>query len=91
MVTATPEQVAQLDEAILNLMEGTLSEAERAAARNAVEAVRAQGVDATILGCTEIPLILGGAAEVDDLINPAQLLAEAAVRRAAEPPDPDRD
>lgn len=92
VVTATPEQVAQLDEAILNLMEGTLSEAERAAARAAVEAVRAQGVDATILGCTEIPLVLGAAAEGDDLINPAELLAEAAVRRAAaEQVEPGRD
>jgi len=33
----------------------------------------------SVLGCSEIPLLLGNAAEADDLINPAQLLAEAAV------------
>ena len=35
-----------------------------------------------ILGCTEIPLLLREAADAADLINPAQLLAEAAVRAA---------
>ncbi len=33
----------------------------------------------SVLGCSEIPLLLGNAAEADDLINPAQFLAEAAV------------
>ncbi len=32
--------------------------------------------------CTEIPLLLGDEAEAGDLINPAQLLAEAVVRFA---------
>jgi aspartate/glutamate racemase len=35
-----------------------------------------------VLGCTEIPLLLGQKSESGDLINPAALLAEAAVRRA---------
>jgi aspartate/glutamate racemase len=35
-----------------------------------------------ILGCTEIPLLLGERADAPDLINPVQLLAEAAVREA---------
>ena len=48
----------------------------------AVEQVRSAGAPLTVLGCTEIPLLLGEAAEADDLINPAQLLAEAAVRFA---------
>jgi aspartate racemase len=83
--TADPEQVAALDDAILRLMEGTTTAGHRADGRAAVDAVRAQGVDAVILGCTEIALVLGDFAEADDLVNPAQLLAEAAVRRALEP------
>jgi aspartate/glutamate racemase len=35
-----------------------------------------------ILGCTEIPLLLREFAGETDLINPAQLLADAAVRAA---------
>ena len=37
-----------------------------------------------ILGCTELPLLLREHAEGPDLLNPAQLLAEAAVQRALE-------
>jgi aspartate/glutamate racemase len=33
-------------------------------------------------GCTEIPLLLGEAAATGDIINPMQLLAETAVRKA---------
>jgi aspartate racemase len=74
---------ARLDEAILRLMEGADDDSHRSAARAAVEAVRRAGAQRTVLGCTEIPLLLGGQAEADDLINPAQLLAEAVVRLAA--------
>ncbi len=82
--TASEQQRYELDEAILRLMEGRNDESHRAAARAAVEAVRATGVPATVLGCTEIPLVLGPDADAPDLVNPGQLLAEAAVRRAIE-------
>jgi aspartate/glutamate racemase len=35
-----------------------------------------------ILGCTEIPLLLQGEDDLHDLLNPAQVLAEAAVKYA---------
>ena len=41
-----------------------------------------------MLGCTEIPLLLREDAEAGDLVNPAALLAEAAVRLAAGAPPP---
>ena len=65
-------------------MEGREGPAEAAAARAAVEAVRRRGVDGVVLGCTEIPLLLGDEAEASDLVNPVALLAEAAVRFAIE-------
>ena len=70
---------APLDAAILRLMEGRERESERAAAHEAVETVRARAVDGVVLGCTEIPLLLGDEADAKDLLNPAALLAEAAV------------
>lgn len=73
---------AALDQAIFRLMEGRDDADSADAAQRAVAALRAKGVEGVILGCTEIPLLLREAADAADLINPAQLLAEAAVRAA---------
>lgn len=82
--TLAPEQIGPLDRAIIGLMEGRDTEATRRLAHDALAALRGRGVDGIILGCTELPLMLGPAAEAPDLLNPAQLLAEAAVARAIE-------
>jgi aspartate racemase len=73
---------ARLDNAIRAVMEGRDGVTDHEAALAAVDALRARGVDGVLLGCTEIPLLLGQKSESGDLINPAALLAEAAVRRA---------
>lgn len=74
----------ELDRAVLAVMEGGDDDADVATAREAVASLRAGGVDGVILGCTEIPLLLEAGLNADDLINPAELLAEAAVRYAIE-------
>jgi aspartate racemase len=71
-----------LDAAIHAVMEGREGPAETDAARSAVAKLRGARVDGVVLGCTEIPLLLGEEAEAKDLVNPAALLAEAAVRFA---------
>jgi aspartate racemase len=73
---------AELDAAIQAVMEGREGVAEAAAAVAAVAGLRAAPVDGVVLGCTEIPLLLGDQAEGADLLNPLALLAEAAVRQA---------
>jgi aspartate racemase len=78
------EKRERLDGAIFRLMEGGDGDATRQVARAAVEELRAKTVDGIILGCTELPLLLREMSEDPDLINPTQLLAEAAVRRAIE-------
>ena len=80
--TLAPESRASLDKAIFQLMEGRDNAESAAAAREAVAALRARGVEGVILGCTEIPLLLREPADEADLINPSQLLAEATVRAA---------
>jgi len=50
--------------------------------RDAVATLRAWNVEGIILGCTEHPLLLREDADAPDLVNPAQLLAEAAVTYA---------
>jgi aspartate racemase len=72
----------RLDAGIQAIMEGRDGKEETAAALAAVSDVRTRGVDAVILGCTEIPLLLHDESDAADLINPAALLAEAAVRFA---------
>jgi aspartate racemase len=80
--TIDARRQADLDAAIGALMEGRAGAAEAAAARAAVTALRAMPVDGVVLGCTEIPLLLGEEAEAADLVSPLALLADAAVRRA---------
>lgn len=80
--TVGAEIQASLDAAIWALLEGTNGPAHAEAARAAVATLRARAVDGVVLGCTEIPLLLGPEAEAEDTVNPAALLAEAAVRFA---------
>jgi aspartate racemase len=75
----------QLDAAIIAVMEGGDGDTERKAVRAAVEQLRARSVDGIVLGCTEVPLLLDDVDDATDLVNPAALLAEAAVRFAAAP------
>ena len=76
---------------VVSIIEATLAEVEqrgwrrvgREAARRAVEDLRRRNVDGIILGCTELPLLLGAEADDSgDLINSTQMLAEAAVEYA---------
>jgi aspartate racemase len=85
---ATIDALAQapLDAAIHAVAEGREGPAHAGAARAAVAALRAQAVDGIVLGCTEIPLLLEADGPQPDLVNPAALLAEAAVRFAMEDP-----
>jgi aspartate racemase len=76
---------SRLDAGIQALMEGREGKDDREAARDAVRALQARMVDAVVLGCTEIPLLLGDESDAPRLVSPAALLAEAAVRYAIEP------
>lgn len=72
----------ELDISIMAVMEGRTPSKQHL--QECVIDLLGRGVDGVILGCTELPLILGDGATAPNLINPAELLAEAAVRRAME-------
>jgi aspartate/glutamate racemase len=73
------DQIEQIAEKLLlSMIEVTLI------AQKAVNSLQQHSVNGIILGCTEIPLLLGTQAAAEDLINPAELLAEAAIRHAIE-------
>jgi aspartate racemase len=70
----------KIDKTIFRVMEGRDDENDRAIMMEAITELRNKKVDGIIPGCTEIPLLLGKEMGAVDLINPAQLLAEAAVQ-----------
>ena len=83
--TLDAELRERLDAAIIKVMEGRVSDTERAIMQDALRDLRGRGVKGIILGCTELPFLVGSEADTaPDLINPIQSLAEAAVRRAME-------
>jgi aspartate racemase len=74
---------AALVGAIFQVMEGRDDAASVAIVRSAVATLGSRGVDGIILGCTEIPFLIAEADDDPSLINPVQLLAEAAVKVAS--------
>jgi aspartate racemase len=78
----TPELQDPLNLAVMRMQEGRASAEDTQAVREAVTYFRARKVDGIILGCTELPLLLPAYVDEPDIVNPAQLLAEAAIRFA---------
>ena len=74
--------VNNIDQSVFKVMEGEDPTRLKKSAIDAVRYLRKKGVDGIILGCTEVPLLLGSKAQEKDLINPSSLLAEAAVKFA---------
>lgn len=81
-VVLEEEQRARLDKAIFKVMEGKDGEAEQQVAEEAIGQLKKQGVEGIILGCTELPLLLSGHLDDETLINPGELLVEAALEYA---------
>ena len=77
-----PERREPIDAAVFRVMEGREDDSDRRRVHDAVAWLRGRGVEGIILGCTELPLLLREHAEAANLLNPAQLLAEAAVQLA---------
>jgi len=80
--TVDSELQKKIDKTVFRVMEGRDDEDDRAIILEAIQELRNKKVDGIIPGCTEIPLLLGKEMNADDLVNPAQLLAEAAVKYA---------
>lgn len=80
--TINVELQKKIDKTIFRVMEGRDDENDRAIMFEALLELRSKKVDGIIPGCTEIPLLLGREMDAVDLVNPAQLLAEAAVKYA---------
>ena len=78
--TIDSELQGKLNQAIFRVMEGNNDEVDRSIAIGAIHQLRGKNVDGIIPGCTEIPLLLQENMDASDILNPAQLLAEAAIK-----------
>lgn len=79
-ISLEEDQLPKLDEYIWAIMEGKISQEGYEYACNMADFLRNKGADIIIMGCTEIPLLLMDKSKSPDLINPAALLAEAAIK-----------
>ena len=73
---------SKLDSAIFKVMEGRTDTELVAIGREALKTLRARKVDGIVLGCTELPVLLRESLGEPDLLNPTELIAEAAVKFA---------
>lgn len=80
--TAGSDNRQRLNAAIFEVMEGRDNSDSASAAREAVAELRAKHLDGILLGCTELPLLLGPDADAPDLLNPGEFLAHTAVEAA---------
>jgi aspartate racemase len=80
--TLPPELRHALDGVMLRFMAGESNAETVRLAEEAIATLRGRKIDGVILGCSELPLILGGKADAADLVNPIAVLAAAAVERA---------
>lgn len=78
------EMLPAMYRAILAVDEGREGRKDYQAVQAGLTYLRSQNVDSIILACTEIRFMLAETDQQDDLIDPAQLLAEATVRYAIE-------
>ena len=80
-VTITAEASRRLDEEIWALMEGKVALKNRSPLET-MKFLFPRDVEAVILGCTELPILFDEWVGYPFMINPGELLAEAAVRYA---------
>jgi len=83
--TPGPEQRERTNAIIFHeLVNGIFLSSSLAYYGEVIRALKGQGCDAVVLGCTEIPLLVTAESSPLPVIDSTRLLAKAAVRKAAE-------
>jgi aspartate racemase len=79
----TPEQQARLDSIIFDeLVYGKFLPEARAYLMDVIASLKAAGCDSVVLGCTELPILVGEAATPLPTLDSTRLLARAALAKA---------
>jgi aspartate racemase len=86
-VRPTSEERAEINRIIMDeLVYGVFEPEGVRYFQNVIERMKAEGCDAVILGCTEIPLIIGDSNSALPTLDSTRLLARAALHRAVAAP-----
>ena len=84
-VRPSPEERDEINRIIMSeLVNGVLTRTAVAYFQQVMTRMKAQGCDAVVLGCTEIPLIMDDANSPLPTLDSTRLLARAALRRAVQ-------
>ena len=84
-VRPSPEERDEINRIIMSeLVNGVLTRTAIAYFQQVMTRMKAQGCDAVVLGCTEIPLIMDDANSPLPTLDSTRLLARAALRRAVQ-------
>ena len=84
----SPLDRARIDQIIFGeLTNGILRSESLGAISGVITRMKAEGCDAVILGCTELPLLIGNENSPLPVLDSTRLLARAALRRAIERPE----
>jgi len=82
-VRPPPTQRAEVHQIIMNeLVRGIFRPEATASVQRVIEGLQAEGCDAVVLGCTELPLIINDGNSRLPTLDSTRLLARAALRRA---------
>jgi len=82
-VRANPVERIEINRIIMDeLVKGVVAPEALAYFQRVIERMKADGCDAVILGCTEIPLIVSDATSALPTLDSTRLLARSALRRA---------
>jgi aspartate racemase len=81
--TPSPLDRARIDQIIFDeLVNGILRSDSLGIISGAISRMKAEGCDAVVLGCTELPLLIGNESSPLPVLDSTRLLARAALRRA---------
>jgi aspartate racemase len=81
----SPLDRARIDQIIFSeLVNGVLRSDSLGAISGVISRLKAEGCDAVVLGCTELPLLIGNESSPLPVLDSTRLLARAALRRATE-------
>jgi aspartate racemase len=84
-VRPTPEEREEINRIIMDeLVHGVFKPESVATFQRVMERMKAEGCDAVVLGCTEIPLLMNDANSPLPTLDSTRLLARMALRRAVQ-------
>jgi aspartate racemase len=79
----SPAELGEMQRIIMDeLVAGTVLATSTACFQRVIQRMKEEGCDAVVLGCTEIPLLIGDANSALPTLDSTRLLAQAALHRA---------